>query len=946
MMICLQCGATYPDTSTFCANDGVVLVPQDPANQATTVPGYDAPTMWSMPTPEPVPEPMMTAVPMPAPMPAPPAPKRKGGLIALVLAIVLVAVVAVGAVLLFHKGGSSGSGGSNGLKVTGTAPVYTEDWTKGVTQQWSQQFSNGSHNTTNWGYGYTPWVISQQVWVIGNNTGIDGIDPATGQTMWHYDMSNNGWISCAQTLVGGNVACLWSDYSNSTPTSKVCLIDPTTGTQQCLDLDGAVTPPPGWTVGWGTLVTGDGALFVSGATGDNNSNISWSTALRIDVNPLKVQWAKEFGPGDCGNGDQPYDVSYSGEPADAGDGTGVTGNVFWYRGAFQGDSGVSPFALDIRNGQSIFSSDICPSIAPVSNDTFIVPDDVQDGAITLPGGGQVNFVHVTGGAIAYGSPAASDAGIVDSDTARPSLPVYYVPQPPDAEFGQYTQGTLGVLSGASWNITMQLQQFIVGGGGSHLNAVVSGNTIVVAGGAGQVMAIDYTTGQVQWSVTVPYEDIGYGSTSDQAVFIVGNVVAVSKMGYSTSDQTTLLSLTTGQQISQMPGAALVSSDGSMLGVVNENGGTYSVTRYVPNTESQQTPPSDAPACPAGMTPVTWTKYSDGSVLICSGNGNYQVISSQGLTASQIDWTDGGYTVTFINGDVLTAYLGGSSVTVTKGGTPTQYVADESWTIATGTADFTDTPTGIPSCPSSTYPISLSIWNGGWLVVCGTGPDAPTSLTYSDGGSQGQGSNVSAVGGGYCADSSSGKVCVYQSPAVVSIGNTQHSVDNNYFSGAGGGGAGQGTGSYGVPAPDATAQAQVQYLVNILNSSAATRSSLGPPSVDVQNCQNLPDAIAQIQVVAQNRQDLMTALNSTPVDHIPNGAQLVTQLQAALQASYDADMAYAAWGQQQETNCAVQPPQAVTDTNNNAGAAKDTFCNTWNTQIAPIYNVPGFTTDQI
>jgi len=188
--------------------------------------------------------------------------------------------------------------------------------------------------------------------------------------------------------------------------------------------------------------------------------------------------------------------------------------------------------------------------------------------------------------------------------------------------------------------------------------------------------------------------------------------------------------------------------------------------------------------------------------------------------------------------------------------------------------------------------------------------------------------------------------VYSSPAVVSIGGTQHSVDSNYFASSGGGGAGQGTGSYGVPAPDPTAQAQVQYLVGILNSSAATRTSLGQPSQDVDNCQDLPDAVAQIQVVAQNRQDLMTALNSAPVDHIPNGTQLVAQLQAALQASYNNDEAFINWGQAQQSSGCSQMPQDVTDTNTAAGNAKDAFCNTWNSQIAPTYNVPAFTTDQI
>jgi len=504
----------------------------------------------------------------------------------------------------------------------------------------------------------------------------------------------------------------------------------------------------------------------------------------------------------------------------------------------------------------------------------------------------------------------------------------------------------GALSvgGAAWGVTLPLQTCI-DMGPCFLAGAAAGNILVVAAGLGQITAFDYTTGKPLWSANAPISDFGYDMYSNLFVSIVGNIVAVTSSGLENGDKTTLLSLATGQQIAQIPGDAVISSDGTMLAVGNQTTAGVTVSRYVPATGDWRQLPADVPSCPSGMSPVSWTKYADGSILICSGNGKYQVVASQGWTARQIDWTDDGYTITFSNRGTIRVYLGGTMVLVDNPHTRV-YTASESWMISSGTSTFNIQPTALPACPTGTYPISLSTWDGGWLLVCGTSADAPTSLVYSDGSNQGQGTGVETVAGGYCADGPSGQVCVYRSPAVVTIDGTQHSVDDNYFAGSGGGGAGQGTGSYGVPAPDATAQAQVQYLVNILNSSAATRASLGPPSVDVQQCQNLPSAIAQIQVVAQNRSDLMTALDSAPVDHIPGGDQLVAQLRAALQASYDADEAYAAWGQAQQSSCSVQPPQAVTDTNNAAGTTKNAFCATWNAQIAPVYGVPGFTADQI
>jgi len=895
-----------------------MLAPQTPAPQGYSpqVPtaGYDAPTMWAMPTPTPqttqMPAPMPTLAQMhiPPQMPmATQAPKRKGGLIALVLAIVLVAVVATGAVLLLKKGGA---GGADGLKVTGTAPAYTEDWTKGVTQSWSQTFNNDQSAMY---YNSGVLAMSSDGWVVADGTSVDGVDPATGQVRWRHDFGDGFSSGCTDTVFSGKVACFGGGFTGQLDNAgQLCLIDIQTGDPTCIDMGSIVVLPPGNTGYWTSLWFADGALIVAGNADANDSPKPYWEVARLSLPSLSVQWANTYND-NCDMGTQSNEPN----PSQLGNG-GITGDVLWFSDSY--DEGPPVLAIDIRDGQRVLPQDKCATIYALTNDTFVAPPEIPAGPLTLPGGGQITIVN-SGSAIEY------------ANGQLPSLPI-----------SMDGNGALSV-GGTAWGVTLPLQTAI-DMGPTFLAGAASGNTLVVAAGLGQITAFDYTAGKPLWSANAPISDFGYDMYSNLYVSMVGNVVAVTSSGLENGDKTTLLSLATGQQIAQMPGDAVVSSDGTMLAVVNQTASGATVTRYVPSSESWQTPPTDAPACPAGMTPVTWTKYSDGSVLICSGNGTYDVISSQGWTARQIDWTDGGYTVTFTNGNVLNAYLGGSSVTVTAGGNATQYVADESWTIATGTADFTDTPTGIPSCPSNTYPISLSIWNGGWLLVCGTDASTPTSMAYSDGGTQGQGSSVTTVPGGYCADGPSGKVCTYQSPAVVSIGDTQHSVDNNYFSGAGGGGAGQGTGSYGVPAPDATAQAQVQYLVDILNSSAATRSSLGPPSVDVQQCQNLPSAIAQIQVVAQNRQDLMTALNSTPVDHIPNGSQLVSQLQAALQASYDADMAYADWGQQQQTNCAVLPPQAVTDTNNTASATKDAFCNTWNTQIAPTYGVPGFTPSQI
>ncbi|MCL2491076.1 MAG: hypothetical protein FWF36_10250 [Propionibacteriaceae bacterium] len=325
MMICPRCGTVYPNNMLYCPGDGTALMRQADGPSSAPVPGSTAPAYW--PTP-------------------PPKPRRQGGLIALVLGIVLVVVVAAGAWLIVT--GRLGDVVTPPMTThiptttTTTAPKPT-DWTRGVKQTWQQNIGDA---TNGWGYGYIPWLLSDQAWVVGDMTSLTGIDPSTGQIMWHLEDAQYGWYLCAHALVGGQLACLEAEQATDNPPWRACLIDPPTGEQQCLDLDGVVSLKPGWSVWWTAITTGDGSVFVQGGTtAEAYADGIWSAALRIDVDPLQVQWVKVFEPGACGP-----DTSYTAGALDSGDALGVTGNVFWYRGTWQGDVGSSPFALDIRTG--------------------------------------------------------------------------------------------------------------------------------------------------------------------------------------------------------------------------------------------------------------------------------------------------------------------------------------------------------------------------------------------------------------------------------------------------------------------------------------------------------------------------------------------------------------------------------------------------------------------
>jgi len=469
-----------------------------------------------------------------------PAPKRRGGRSALVLAIVLVVGAATGLLA------ACSTGASGGPKVTGTAPASAEDWARGATRQWQQTFTGGSGN---WG-AYSAVVTSAGAWLAINRSSAAGIDPASGQILWQADTMAQYLDGCANALVDGKWACV--GQFGSSGQAQMCLIDPMTGDKSCAEMQGAATLPPGGVDGWNQVSQADGALIVTGDVyvGDTESYY-WEVA-RLSVPSLKIDWAKTYDV-DCGGG------VYEPAPKQS-DKSGVTGNVLWFSGAM--DQGPAALAVDIRNGEPLFPQNECTGIYPLSDGTFAAGPGTPVGPLTLPGGGQITVVN-SGGAIEYGS------------GQFPQVPVYYVPGPSTADQWSYTDGTLGSGS-ALWPVTVQLQQFIVGG--QFLAGAASGNTLVVGANAGQVVAVDCTTGQILWSVTVPLQD----EYANLDLAVVGNVVVVTILGYAHGNQTVLLSLATGQQVAQMPGVAVASADGSMLAIVDSTDASMTVSRYVPS----------------------------------------------------------------------------------------------------------------------------------------------------------------------------------------------------------------------------------------------------------------------------------------------------------------------------------------------------------------------------
>ncbi|MCL2782671.1 MAG: PQQ-like beta-propeller repeat protein, partial [Propionibacteriaceae bacterium] len=382
MMICPRCGATYPDASSFCGRDGTRLVPQIVADPSAAT---QVKSDWQGQVPQPAgfgPQAGWAAA---APATAP-APKPRGKGLALVLAIALVVVVVVGGVLMARdKLGILG-----GLKVTGTAPAYTEDWTRGVTQSWSQTYSA---NQTGMTYSNGVLAMSPDGWVVADGTSVDGVDAATGQVRWRHDFGDGFSSGCTNTVYNGKVACFGGGFTGQLDNAgQLCLIDIQTGDPTCIDMTSIVVLPPGSTGYWTDLWFADGALIVAGNADENNSPKPYWEVARLSLPSLDVKWANTYNDVcDMGSGfNEP-------SPSQVGNG-GITGDVLWFGDSYSG--GPPLLAIDIRDGQRVLAQDKCATIYELTIDTFVAPPEIPAGPLTLPGGGQITIVN-SGSAIEY-----------------------------------------------------------------------------------------------------------------------------------------------------------------------------------------------------------------------------------------------------------------------------------------------------------------------------------------------------------------------------------------------------------------------------------------------------------------------------------------------------------------------------------------------------------------
>lgn len=272
----------------------------------------------------------------------------------------------------------------------------------------------------------------------------------------------------------------------------------------------------------------------------------------------------------------------------------------------------------------------------------------------------------------------------------------------------------------------------------------------------------------------------------------------------------------------------------------------------------------------------------------------------------------------------------------------------------------DKPDMIPDCPGDTQLLSWAELANGWILVCGVSESEPTywlaslgseqyesdAVTWGDsGGSSGGSSDLSPW---YEATLPDGQVMrldfspssfrIVDADGQVSL---QTSVLLIYFVNMGIGRPGENTGAFGLTTPEDTADDQVRYLASLLELSYEGREALVPVVESVRECPNtatLQQDIEVIRSVRDNRSYLLNALASTPVDQIPEGTQLLNELQVALSYSYQADVGYLEWAEGILAN-GCGPAATVGDQNSiSSRPYKEAFSERWNRVIYPSFDV--------
>ncbi|MCD0450354.1 hypothetical protein LO762_14300 [Actinocorallia sp. API 0066] len=144
------------------------------------------------------------------------------------------------------------------------------------------------------------------------------------------------------------------------------------------------------------------------------------------------------------------------------------------------------------------------------------------------------------------------------------------------------------------------------------------------------------------------------------------------------------------------------------------------------------------------------------------------------------------------------------------------------------------------------------------------------------------------------------------------------------------------------AADPGAAKQAKRVNALLNSSSRSRTQLGGALENAKKCKKLPEAIASMQQIAQQRQQQLQRAETIKIGKLAQSGKLRTSLVQSMQLSLDVDNAFLAWANRHQGckgNTPTDDPDYArgNDLSAQASKAKSRFLSVWN-KVAPAHGL--------
>lgn len=442
----------------------------------------------------------------------------------------------------------------------------------------------------------------------------------------------------------------------------------------------------------------------------------------------------------------------------------------------------------------------------MTTETLAINSDTGD--VIVSGSDRIRWAadNVLAGIDRAGVTAPDGAAI--AFTAEPTVPILSQALPPyplrmtESTVEAFEVGGSGAAAKWSFNRDAGFSSISAGYHDGKLLIVET----LSAEGTGKATLVDAQTGTSQWSRALgPDVDLAmfFGAFAKDGTPIIQVDVSEGESSEpnGTLDSVVALDPNSGATLWVRTGALadlVIIDDWGVMSTQLEkydsiliNNFDMSFTMVSPG-KSMAVPDVATAGCPDGWSPVSWTEYSEGSILLCQADSDYKVV----IGGSYSDWQVaglafnlGGYDLVFTNGGTISVQAGGSLVTVTDGSSA-MLGATNAWTSYGGAISTATAATGLTGCPSGSFPLSFATYRDGWVLVCGKTASSAATLVFSNGGKTTNFSDVQADGSGYCGSAGDARVCVYADPGIVThqdgkAAGTSYPTNFDYFLGAGG-----------------------------------------------------------------------------------------------------------------------------------------------------------------